>query len=40
VRPEFLAGVRRGFETDSVSYYGANLWVLLVLELWMRSRES
>lgn len=36
IRPEFLSFLRQGFETDNISYYGANLWVLLVLELWLR----
>lgn len=39
LQPGFLAMLRRGFETDNVSYYGANLWVLLVLELWLGSGE-
>jgi asparagine synthase (glutamine-hydrolysing) len=36
IRPEFLRFLRQGLEVDNVSYYGANLWVLLVLELWLR----
>lgn len=41
MRPEFVRFLRKGFETENVSYYGANLWVLLVLELWLRrSPES
>ncbi len=36
VRPEFLRGMKQGFETDTTTYYGSNLWVFLVLELWLR----
>ena len=36
VRPEFIKEMKSAFETDSTSYYGDNLWVLLMLELWLR----
>jgi len=36
VRPEFINEMKSAFETDSTSYYGDNLWVLLMLELWLR----
>ena len=36
VRPEFINDMKSAFETDSTSHYGDNLWVLLMLELWLR----
>ena len=39
VRPEFVDEMKSAFETDSTSYYGDNLWVLLILELWLREEN-
>jgi asparagine synthase (glutamine-hydrolysing) len=39
VRPEFINEIRSAFETDSTSYYGDNLWVLLMLELWIERNK-
>ena len=39
VNPGFLQGMKAGFEGDGVSYYGANFWVMLMLEMWMRAAE-
>ncbi|MBW1677030.1 MAG: asparagine synthase C-terminal domain-containing protein, partial [Deltaproteobacteria bacterium] len=36
VRPGFINEMKSAFEADSTSYYGDNLWVLLILELWLR----
>ncbi|MDL1968655.1 MAG: asparagine synthase-related protein [Deltaproteobacteria bacterium] len=36
VRPEFINKMKSAFEADSTSYYGDNLWVLLMLELWLQ----
>jgi asparagine synthase (glutamine-hydrolysing) len=36
VRPEFINKMKSAFEADNTSYYGDNLWVLLMLELWLR----
>ena len=36
VRPEFINEMKSAFEADNTSYYGDNLWILLILELWLR----
>ncbi|WP_084318724.1 asparagine synthetase B family protein [Deferrisoma camini] len=36
IRPEFLEELHQGLYGDSPSYAGGNLWVFLVLEMWMR----
>ncbi|MBW2740703.1 MAG: asparagine synthase [Deltaproteobacteria bacterium] len=36
VRPDFVNEMQSAFEADGTSYYGDNLWVLLMLELWLR----
>ena len=36
VRPEFIRRMKTSFEQDTTSYYGDNLWVFLILELWLR----
>jgi len=36
VRPDFLMQMKAGFRGGDVSYYGANFWVFLMLELWLR----
>ena len=35
VRPEFIQYIKSAFVNDTTSYYGDNLWVLLMLELWL-----
>ncbi len=40
LRPEFLGEMRRSFEAETGSYYGSNLWVFLMLELWVRAEEG
>lgn len=40
LQPGFLAAVKAGFRSGEHAYYGANLWVLLMLELWLRGRTS
>jgi asparagine synthase (glutamine-hydrolysing) len=40
VRPEFLLNIKSAFESDSTSYYGSNLWVFLMLELWLKSNKG
>jgi len=34
----FINWMRTAFESDDTTYYGSNLWVLLVLELWLREK--
>ncbi len=36
VRKDFLDRARIAFENDETTYYGSNLWVFLVLELWLK----
>ncbi len=36
VRPEYLAQMRKNFYADETSFYGDNLWVFLILELWLQ----
>lgn len=36
IRPEFINEMKSAFETDNTSYYGDNLWVYMMLELWLR----
>jgi asparagine synthase (glutamine-hydrolysing) len=36
VGPEFISGIQRSFKADDSSYYGDNLWVFLILELWLK----
>ena len=40
IKPGFMEEIRSSFETDSTSYYGDNLWVFLMLELWMRKTSD
>ncbi len=39
VRPQFLSKMKSAFEADTTSYYGSNLWVFLMLELWLKNRK-
>lgn len=36
IRPEFILQMKSAFETDSSTYYGDNLWVFLILEMWLQ----
>ena len=36
IRPEYLRELRDKLYTEETSYYGDNLWVFLILEMWMR----
>ena len=35
VTPKFIQQIKGAFEKDESTYYGDNLWVLLVLEQWL-----
>ncbi len=37
VKPEYLGKLKASFEVDETPYYGDNLWVYLMLELWLRN---
>jgi asparagine synthase (glutamine-hydrolysing) len=36
IQPKFLEYIWQKMKTESIPYYGDNLWVFLVLELWMQ----
>jgi len=36
VRPEYLQELRNKLYSEDTSFYGDNLWVFLVLEMWLR----
>lgn len=36
IAPEFINKIKFSFENESTSYYGDNLWVFLILELWLK----
>jgi len=40
VRPDFIDRMRREFLADETPYYGDNLWVYLMLELWFRHYQA
>ena len=40
IRPDFIDTMRREFQQDQTSYYGSNLWVFLILELWLRKNQK
>lgn len=35
IKPAFINKMKTAFETDDTTYYGDNLWVFLILELWL-----
>lgn len=35
IKPGFLQKMKSSFENDATTYYGDNLWVFLILELWL-----
>ncbi len=39
VTPGFMQKMKSSFANDTTSYYGDNLWVFLVLELWLRQHD-
>ena len=36
IKPEFIQKMKSSFEKDESTYYGDNLWVFLILELWLK----
>ncbi|MDY7039039.1 MAG: asparagine synthase C-terminal domain-containing protein, partial [Thermodesulfobacteriota bacterium] len=38
IRPEFINSIKSAFENEHSPYYGDNLWVYLILELWLGKR--
>ena len=36
IHPDFIHKMKAAFETDETSYYGDNLWVFLILEMWLK----
>jgi asparagine synthase (glutamine-hydrolysing) len=38
IQPKFLEYIWQKMKTESTPYYGDNLWVFLILELWMEGR--
>ncbi|MCF8107506.1 MAG: asparagine synthase C-terminal domain-containing protein [Desulfohalobiaceae bacterium] len=40
IRPHFLQEMMRSFDEDTTSYYGSNLWIFLILELWLQEHEG
>ena len=39
IRPEFLNQLKLNFESENTPYFGDNLWVFLMLELWLNNRK-
>lgn len=39
VKPSFIEQFQNKFINDDTTYYGSNLWVFLMLELWLANRE-
>ena len=35
IKPTFISKMKTAFETDDTTYYGDNLWVFLILEMWL-----
>jgi asparagine synthase (glutamine-hydrolysing) len=40
IRSDFIETMRREFQKDETPYYGSNLWVFLILELWLRKNGN
>jgi asparagine synthase (glutamine-hydrolysing) len=40
INPEFIRKMKSSFEKDESTYYGDNLWVFLILELWLKQSEA
>jgi asparagine synthase (glutamine-hydrolysing) len=36
IKPEFIQKMKSSFEKDESTYYGDNLWVFLILEMWLK----
>jgi asparagine synthase (glutamine-hydrolysing) len=39
IRPDFVDSLCRAHRSGHAAYYGATIWVVMVLELWLRSRR-
>ena len=39
INPEFIQKMKSSFEKDESTYYGDNLWVFLILELWLKNDQ-
>lgn len=39
VKPGFIDRVKNEFKNDTTSYYGDNLWIFLILELWLSQSD-
>ena len=37
LKPDFISQMEKMFRNDTSSYYGDNLWVFLILELWLNN---
>ena len=37
IKPDFIREMKTSFEKDNTSYYGDNLWVFLILEMWLKN---
>ena len=40
VKPEFINKMKTAFVSDETTYYGDNLWVFLILEMWLRQKSD
>ena len=40
IKPAFINKMQTAFETDETTYYGDNLWVFLILEMWLNQSET
>ena len=40
IRPDFIQRMKTSFEKDESTYYGDNLWVFLILELWLNKDKK
>ncbi|NOX32304.1 MAG: hypothetical protein GXP56_01005 [Deltaproteobacteria bacterium] len=38
IKPDFIHLMKDEFEKDETTYYGDNLWVYLILELWLKQK--
>ena len=36
IKPDFMEQIERSFRSDASSYYGDNLWVFLLMEMWLK----
>ena len=40
INPEFIQKMKSSFEKDESTYYGDNLWVFLILEMWLNKGKE